>query len=433
MPQFVSFPQNYINSNFTAVTSNGTVAIAVANQGPFKVMRSADNGVTWTPVGTPLTGINARDLTWTCASNNGGTTFVIAANAGTNRVAYSTDSGVTWTQIATLNANGWNAIAWSGTRFGLVGSGTVGTATQKSTDGITWTAVAASSALNWKSVSFGGTYWVAVASDGLANATVQFANADNFASWTAATTAQAGTTFGYQSVAYVSGTGATSVWVAVGNADATNRLIRSTDGGATWTASVGGLSTSVAWSGVALTSTAGRLIAVGGGASAPNTRIAVSTDSGVTFTAVPIIPISTSAAANLWSAVWSGAGGATIVVSSSGPGTSRILRSADAGATFTPVNNSYASTRLDAPIFVNPLNIIDIQGANHGALTLRMASQNLTLDTITLTFGADYTGWTHEVIAEAIVSCVSSEGVSDSGALIIELPEGRTLTSITTA
>jgi hypothetical protein len=172
-----------------------------------------------------------------------------------------------------------------------------------------WSAVAAAEANTWQSVAYGNSVWVAVASSGT-NRVMR--STDDGATWSAVVAAEANT---WRSVAY-----GNSVWVAV-SGSGTNRVMRSTNGGVTWSAVAAAESN--AWESVAYGNSV--WVAV---ASTGTNRVMRSTDDGATWSAVA------AAAANEWESVAYGNG---VWVAVATTGTNRVMRSTDDGATWSAV------------------------------------------------------------------------------------------------
>ena len=172
-----------------------------------------------------------------------------------------------------------------------------------------WSAVAAAEANTWQSVAYGNSVWVAVSSSGT-NRVMRSTN--DGATWSAVAATEANT---WRSVAY-----GNSVWVAV-SGSGTNRVMRSTNGGVTWSAVAAAEAN--AWESVAYGN--GVWVAV---ASSGTNRVMRSTDDGATWSAVA------AAAANEWESVAYGNG---VWVAVATTGTNRVMRSTDDGATWAAV------------------------------------------------------------------------------------------------
>jgi len=110
------------------------VFVAVATDGTDRVMRSTDNGVTWTIISTPL------DATGITGIAFGGGSFV-ATSFGSNSME-STDDGITWTSRAMPKSDEWTAVAYSTTlnRFcSVTASGPDPKNAFSDDGGLTWT------------------------------------------------------------------------------------------------------------------------------------------------------------------------------------------------------------------------------------------------------------------------------------------------------
>ena len=172
-----------------------------------------------------------------------------------------------------------------------------------------WSAMSAPEANTWQSVAYGNSVWVAVSSSGT-NRVMRSTN--DGATWSAVAATEANT---WRSVAY-----GNSVWVAV-SGSGTNRVMRSTNGGVTWSAVAAAEAN--AWESVAYGN--GVWVAV---ASSGTNRVMRSTDDGATWSAVA------AAAANEWESVAYGNG---VWVAVATTGTNRVMRSTDDGATWAAV------------------------------------------------------------------------------------------------
>ena len=205
-------------NNWYSVAYGDGVWVAVASGGTNRVMRSTDDGVTWTAVAVTET---AND--WLSVAYGDGV-WVAVSYDGINQVMRSTDDGVTWTAVAASEANQWYSVAYGNGVWVAVASGGTNRVMRSTNDGVTWTAVAATEANEWDSVAYGNGVWVAVATSGT-NRVMR--STDDGENWTAHAAAEDNQ---WVSVAYANG-----VWVAVSQTG-TNRVMRSTDGGENWTA-----------------------------------------------------------------------------------------------------------------------------------------------------------------------------------------------------
>ncbi len=141
------------NGVFVAITDRD-----VTNQ----VMRSTDNGVSWTAVASPATRKGWQSVTY------GAGKFVAVAITGTGqRVMTSDDDGQTWTLRDTPADNNWYSVSYGNGLFVAVAdSGT--DLVMTSPDGITWTAHPAAGQNLWFGVTYGDGRFVAVAAGGQA-------------------------------------------------------------------------------------------------------------------------------------------------------------------------------------------------------------------------------------------------------------------------
>jgi len=198
-----------------ATDGNGTW-VAVSVNGTNRIMRSIDDGVTWSAIAAPLA-VSWIAVTW------GGSQFVAVANAS-NRAMTSPD-GVTWTLQTMSATSGWDAITYSGSLYVAVAaaSGTARVAT--SPDGVTWTTRTPAESNDWEGVtSDGAGVVVAVATSGT-NRVMR--STDHGVTWAAIAAPEANA---WNAIAY-----GNSEYVAVATSG-TNRVMRSTDGGVTWSA-----------------------------------------------------------------------------------------------------------------------------------------------------------------------------------------------------
>ena len=196
------------NGVFVAVTN-----LNVTNQ----VMRSIDNGETWTAVASPATKKGWQSVTY------GNGRFVATAISGTGeRVMTSDDDGQTWTLRSTPANNNWYSVSYGNGLFVAVAdNGTDRVMT--SPDGITWTARPAAANQIWFGLTYGDGRFVAVANSGAGNRVMTSPNGFDWTSRTSAADNQ------WQSVTYGNG-----LFVAVANTGAGNRVMTSPDG-ITWT------------------------------------------------------------------------------------------------------------------------------------------------------------------------------------------------------
>jgi hypothetical protein len=414
MAKFLRLPVGpSTNSVWSAVAANGNTVVAVASSGRYRVARSTDGGITWSFIELASTFNKA----WTHIARDGSTNFVAVANSGgTNHIMRSTDAGQTWALAATPVTDLLTCVAWSGTRFLAVG--TNGTAHQ-STDGNTWTAVGAYPAAGaYQSVVWSGTTWIACRNDGAAGTAFITGNADNITTWSA----QAGGLAG----AWIELVRLGSTVVAITSTGGAAGAATGTQDGVTWTVQTT-LATGT-YVAAASDGTAGMVILsqVGPGA----TRITTSTN-GTAFT-VQTTP-NTDATSQMWSAASFTGTNAFVVVSSSGGSTNRVAKSS-ALATWAGYNMSYVNTlETQSPNYYNVENFLYMRPGAQNTVVVDLDSGNPGADTLTFTFGSDYTGATHEIIMDAIIAANSQE-LAPAGFFEVSgtLPDGRFIDSNTT-
>jgi hypothetical protein len=413
MAKFLKVPVGpSTNSAWTGVAANGNTVVAVANSGRYRVARSTDGGVTWSFIELNST----FNKTWTHIAHNGGSTFVAVANSGgTNQIMRSTDSGQTWALATTAVTDSLTCVAWSGTRFLAVGTSG---ASWKSTTGDTWTSVAYIAAGAYQSVVWSGTTWIACRNDGAAGTAFITGDADDITVWAQ----QAGGVAG----AWVELVRLGTTVAAITSAGGTGGAATATQNGVTWTANNGlAAGTYVA---AASDGTAGMVVLsqIGPGA----TRITTSTN-GTAFT-VQTTP-NTDDTSQMWSAAASTAANSFVVVSFSGGSTNRIAKSS-ALATWLGYNMSYVNTlETQSPNYYNVENFLLMGPTAQNTIAIQLDSSNPSADTLTIPFGSDYSGATHEIIMNAIIAANSQE-LAPLGffELTGTLPDGRFIDSNTT-
>ncbi|TXH54006.1 MAG: exo-alpha-sialidase [Desulfurellales bacterium] len=172
-----------------------------------------------------------------------------------------------------------------------------------------WESVNAPESNGWRGVAYGNGVFVVVSSSGT-NRVMRSTN--DGASWSAVAAAEANQ---WYSIAYGNG-----VFVAV-SADGTNRVMRSTNDGASWSSVAAAEANQ--WRAVAYGNGVFVAVSVSG-----TNRVMRSTDNGATWSPVA------AAAANSWQGVAFGNG---VFVAVSSDGTNRVMRSTDNGATWSPV------------------------------------------------------------------------------------------------
>jgi len=253
--------------------------IAVGEAG--RMARSTDNGVTWTAIpagtGTNASTFPAADNIRGIAYGNG--TFIAVGDNG--RMAHSTDNGVTW---AAILVSGWHVgIAFGNNTF--ITTTTGGNGHSSTDEGATWTSTSIWGA-GTRGITFGDGTFITVGHSGAMRR-----SSNNGANWanipggtgtnasTFPTSAPADQIYG---IAYGSGT-----FIAVGRA---GRMARSTDSGVTWTAIPAGIGTDASTFPVIGAFDSIRGIAYGNGtfiAVGDRGRMASSADNGVTWIAIP--------------------------------------------------------------------------------------------------------------------------------------------------
>ena len=209
------------------VAWNGTLWVAVG-EGQNRITYSYD-GITWTGLGNSIFSTrgygvafnNARPHSITYPRN-----LTIAVGTGTNTIAYSSD-GINWTPSSNGNSifTYGRGVAWNGTLWVAVGSGTTNTIAT-SPDGITWTGLGKTIfSLRGRGVAWNGTLWVAVG-----EGTNTIATSPDGITWTGRFDSNGNSIFSLRGrgVAW-NGT----LWVAVGEGT-TNTIAYSYDG-ITWT------------------------------------------------------------------------------------------------------------------------------------------------------------------------------------------------------
>lgn len=434
MAKFIQYPSEFSNTNWTSVAYNsaGNVHVAVGNAGAYRVARSADGGVTWTyPLG--LTDA-AQTQTWTAVTwNPGASLFIaVASGTGTGRIMTSPD-GITWT-VRTYSAGqqavSFNAAASSSTRTVIVGGGgAAADQTITTTNGTAYTSVASPGIRNWTGVSWNGTAtstWVAVANDGAAAGSVMTNNEAGLAAasaWTSRTAATAPATNPWISVAAQQGATGTMVAVASGGTQAT-RVMRSVDDGVTWASVDPGVDVNFTY---AFATSDGFYALANTGTQTQ--RILTST-AGSTWTAGAALPTTS----NRWAGGTSNAYSSpsvVVFVSNSG-GSSRILRMTNSVLTLSApveINDSYARVRTNLPTYINLDKVMALIPVSENQIDLPLAAASSAQDLVTLTFGADSTGVTHEVIVQDIINASSPKSsTSLFGYIASELPQNRTVT-----
>ena len=171
--------------------------------------RSTDNGFSWSSVGSPLTGI------WTDVAFGNG----VFAMVGTDVQARSTDNGFSWSSVGSPLTGLLNGVTFGNGFFVMVGTDVQGRSTD---NGFSWSYAGLQLAGFWSDVAFGNGVFVMVGSY-VFSAGKQARSIDNGATWTNVASPLSGI---WNSVTFGNG-----VFVMVG----TNKQARSTNNGVTWT------------------------------------------------------------------------------------------------------------------------------------------------------------------------------------------------------
>lgn len=182
----------------------------------------SSNGTTWTSRSTCCGGI------WNSVAGNG-STWVRVGSGGT--VATSTNNGVSWTARNSKVIVGLNSVDWDGSQFIAVGDN--GQIT-RSPDGVTWTNVTPAPGFGialWE-VRGSGSTWIAVGAPNVSPNTAQVLRSTNGGTtWTRITAGLASPGETFYSVGHDPATGA---WMAVGLGGVQGSVFRSLDDGLTW-------------------------------------------------------------------------------------------------------------------------------------------------------------------------------------------------------
>ena len=131
------------------------VAIGSGNGSASNYAAYSTNGVDW------FANVLPASATWVDITFGEGR-FVAIADDNTT-VAISLD-GIVWDVTGTLNATGFNSVAYGAGKFVAVKAGDTN-AVEYSTDGVSWAQDDMPANSTWTSVTFGTNVWVAVASD----------------------------------------------------------------------------------------------------------------------------------------------------------------------------------------------------------------------------------------------------------------------------
>jgi photosystem II stability/assembly factor-like uncharacterized protein len=289
-----------------ACSADGTKLIAVGLPPPFRgdtelIYRSADSGATWTQTSAPAGA-------WTCLAASADGSRVVAAGStlsGTNSAIYrSSDAGATWNQTS-APINNWGSIASSADGVNLVAAASLaftgssneardGTIYRSADAGATWNQTSAPTN-RWTSIasSMDGTKLV-VASESIWDYTANklvaqgaiYRSSDGGASWTATSAPNAnwiGVASSADGTKLVAAAAPLLLDVELGTFFGQGAVFRSTDAGATWvkTSAPNGY-----WSAVA-SSADGKFLMAGSLSLEPG--LLISTNSGVSW-AAPVMP-----------------------------------------------------------------------------------------------------------------------------------------------
>jgi photosystem II stability/assembly factor-like uncharacterized protein len=272
------------------------------------VLVSNDNGATWTTTATaPTAGSRLTAVTMVDAQ-----TIVVASDAG--GIARSTDGGATWTNVVVPNfVQRWWAAAANGSTVLVVGDSNQ---IRRSTDGgATFAAVAGAGSANLLTVGFLDANTVVAM--GTLGAIVRSTNAGQ--TWASVTNPA---TTNLASLSVIDATRAFAV-----SENATNSVVlRTSDGGATWTQSPVGASGDAYRALVAVSPTTAVVVGSRG-------RVQRTVDGGATWTRIGREAV---ASGELQSVAF--AGTSTVLVSRRD--TVALARSTDGGTTWTTVNTS---------------------------------------------------------------------------------------------
>jgi hypothetical protein len=221
----VGLAEGLTQNRWHSVAYGNGVWVAVAVAGGFDdfatgevVMRSTTGGASWTAVDAPGEGA------WNSVAYGNGVWVAVAYTGGDSQVMYSTTGGLSWLPVAAAEANEWQSVAYgNGVWVAVADGGT--NRVMRSTNGATWnnTDITGVEPHTWRSVAYGNGVWVAVTDTVGVNQVMRSTNGG--LSWLPVAAAEANT---WRSVAYGNG-----VWVAVADG-VPNRVMYSTDDGATW-------------------------------------------------------------------------------------------------------------------------------------------------------------------------------------------------------
>jgi len=185
-----------------------------------RAMISVDGAVTWTFQPTP------RDNPWSSIAYGQGV-FVAVSSSGSNRCMRSINRGKTWMETESFPKE-WVSIAFGNNTFVAVGHSGIKRSTNK---GESWTEINPPANQNWSSVTFGNGVFVAVSTNGVGAGVGKnvMTSSDEGLTWQLRSTPSV--TNEWCGVTYGSNPG---MFVAVARTGAQNRVMISTNNGATW-------------------------------------------------------------------------------------------------------------------------------------------------------------------------------------------------------
>ena len=161
------------NSNWKSITyglvSNVGTFVAVADSGTNKVMTSI-NGTAWTSATA------AENNAWQSVAYGNGK-FVAVANTGTNRVMTSTNGG-NWTVSTGVPQKMWVNVTYGNGLFIAVAAETAAStqAIMTSVDGVTWSLKTSSIPGIWRSSTYGANIFIVVGANGVIIASINNGN-----------------------------------------------------------------------------------------------------------------------------------------------------------------------------------------------------------------------------------------------------------------
>jgi len=234
----------YINFSLDYMPNISPNIVAVGD-GPFPIVISYDNGLTWVGVaGSTTLFTKCHAVAW-----NG--TYWLAAGEGVYTIARSSDGGVTWTGVLEPTALFFTicyTVAWNGNVWVAGGEG--GTSSMVfSSDGNNWQEIYnVNNTLNkCRSVAWNGSMWVAVGELSTFESPILYSTDPNAVYWTRIASIGFGNVY-YYTVAW-SGTR----WVIGGKSDLNTSIIAYSANGVEWFNATGTHFTiacySVAWNG----------------------------------------------------------------------------------------------------------------------------------------------------------------------------------------